>query len=154
MRDKKIWMAAVLIAVLFFGAGFLTGKKSAQKKETIAYSVSVDGSVRDALDSDMGWGRSSGDLDKIEAVDVHLGVIRHDGTDAPSPAVALAIRNNGKQDLDSFGVSYSWQDLIAKKKICSFGAASGSIDAGWTSQPHTFDIFGRNMWQARILTLK
>lgn len=154
MRDKKTWALAILTAALFFGAGWIVGGKTAGNKAAAEYGVFLDGSVRDALDSDMGWGRSASDLRDIEAVDVRLGVIRHnERVTPPSPAVALSIRNNGQQTLESFGVGCLWQDLSSKKSIYAFETASGDIAAGWTSQSQDFDILS-DKWAAYAAAAK
>ena len=141
VMNTKILIFVGVIAV--FIGGFVIGKQFSGKEKKISVEYSSSEDVSDALDQSFGWGMASDNIN-IDAVEIERGVYLRDYGDYtfPTPAIKLAIKNNGGKKLKSFGIIYSFSDIDNKRKIGSFGQASGSISPGWTSEKLLFNISG------------
>jgi len=139
LSERVVW---ILVIVLAGTVGYFIGQKSTQTGYNSLVSVelaSEDTDVSNKIDESFGWSRAPAGT-KVEVVEAVKG-IRKGGDDYPflMPAVKLAIRNIGDSDLESFGVDVVILDNLNKRKIASYGQASGFIKQGWTSDKTLFE---------------
>jgi hypothetical protein len=137
--ERAAW---VVIVAMFGLVGYFIGQKSATPKheDRVIASVSVEGAdVSNEISKSFGWADAPASLN-VEAVDVVKGV-RPGGDDYPHPrpAVKLALKNIGDEDLGSFGINVLVLDEQNKRRVATYGQASGSIKEGWTSARMLFD---------------
>lgn len=137
--ERAIWL---FIALLAGSVGYFVGQKSATPKhdDRVIASVSVDGAdVSNEISKSFGWADAPAHMN-VEAIDVVKG-IRPGGDEYPHPrpAVKLALKNIGDEDLDSFGINVLVLDEQNKKRVASYGQASGFINQGWTSDKMLFE---------------
>lgn len=132
----------IVIALLSGSIGYFLGLKTAtpRHEDRVIASVSVEGAdVSNEISKSFGWADAPLSMN-IEAVDVVKG-IRPGGDEYhhPRPAVKLALKNIGDEDLDSFGINVLILDEQNKRRVATYGQASGSISQGWTSDRMLFD---------------
>lgn len=141
VMNTKILIFIGVIAV-FIGS-FLIGKQFSGKEKRISVEYNSSEDVSDAIDQSFGWGKAPANIN-IEAVEIERGVYLSNYGDYtfPTPAIKLAIKNNGGKKLKSFGIIFSVSDIDNKRKIGSFGRASGAISPGWTSEKLLLNISG------------
>lgn len=132
--ERFVW---VLVIALAGTIGFLVGQKNAPQQTLPAVSVNVatdNTDVSNEISKSFGWAKAPANID-LDAVEAFRG-IRPGGDEYPHPmpALTLALKNIGESDLDSFGVNVLILDEENKRRIASYGQASGSIRRGWTSE--------------------
>lgn len=135
--ERIIW---TLVIILAGTVGYFIGQKTTQTGHKVSVEVaSEDTDVSNKIDESFGWSRAPAGT-KVEVVEAIKG-IRKGGDDYPfsMPAVKLAIRNIGDSDLESFGVNVVILDNFNKRKIASYGQASGFIKKGWMSDKTLFE---------------
>lgn len=138
-KERIVW---ILVIFLSGTAGYFMGQKAApgeHKAQVAVEVVSEDTDVSNEINKSFGWSKAPAGTN-VEAVDVVKGV-RPCGDDYPHPrpAVKLALKNIGEKDLDSFGINVLVLDEQNKRRLASYGQASGSIKQGWTSGKILFD---------------
>lgn len=151
-KERLVWILLVFIAG---GMSYFAGHNQSQARHGERVSVEVvseNTDVSNEIDKSFGWSKGPANMN-IEAVDMTKGT-RPGGDEYPHPmpAVKLALKNNGHADLDSFGINILILDELNKRRIATYGQASGSIKQGWTSEKILFsateadwsDIIGKN----------
>lgn len=137
--ERAAWLVIVFLAG---SIGYFVGQKSATptQEDRVVASVSIEGAdVSNEISKSFGWAAAPAHMN-VEAVDVVKGV-RPGGEDYPHPrpAVKLALKNVGDEDLDSFGINVLVLDEQNKRRVATYGQASGFINQGWTSDRMLFD---------------
>lgn len=137
--ERIVW---IVVIVLVGSVGYLLGhKKTApeHKAQVGVEIVSENTDVSNEISKSFGWADAPAYM-IVEAVDAVKGM-RPGGDDYPHPrpAVKLALKNIGDTDLDSFGINVLILDESNKRRIASYGQASGYIKQGWTSEKMLFD---------------
>lgn len=139
-RERAIWF---IVVVAIGVSGYFIGKKNqppeVAKKEAIVEVKSKNTDVSNEIDKSFGWAKAPAGIN-IEVVEVAKG--KRNGSDEynfPTPVVKFAIKNNGESDINSFGVDMVILDELNKRKIATYGQASGSIQKGWTSKKILFE---------------
>lgn len=132
----------IIIVVLACSIGYFLGSKIATQghEDQVVAEVSIEGAdVLNEIDKSFGWADAPAHMN-VEAADVVKGV-RPGGDDYPypMPAVKLSLKNIGDEDLDSFGVNVVVLDEQGKRRIASYGQATGYIKQGWTTDKMLFD---------------
>ena len=138
-KERIVWVLVVLFAS---SVGYFLGQKVAvpeHKAQVAVGVVSEDTDVSNEISKSFGWAAAPAHMN-VEAVDVVKGV-RPGGEDYPHPrpAVKLALKNVGDEDLDSFGINVLVLDEQNKRRVATYGQASGFINQGWTSDRMLFD---------------
>ena len=147
--ERIVWM---LVVVLVGSACYFVGQKNTTLEHKTQVAVDVvpqHTDVSNEIDKSFGWSKAPSDM-KIEAFDAVKGV-RLGGEEFPHPmpALKLAFKNVGPADLESFGINVLIVDELNKRKIASYGQASGSIKQGWTSDKILFAA-GEADWKDAI----
>lgn len=137
-KERIAW---ILIIFLSGTAGYFMGQKAApseHKAQVAVEVVSENTDIADEIDKSFGWSRAPAGTN-VEVFDAVKG-IRKGGDDYPfsMPVVKLAIKNVGDSDLKSFGLTVLVLDNFNKRKIASYGQASGFIKQGWVSDKALF----------------
>lgn len=132
--ERAVWAIAIVLAGII---GFLIGQRSieAESKPVVGIGVvSESTDVHNEISKSFGWAKAPANIN-LEAVEAFRGS-RPGGDEYPHPmpALTLALKNIGESDLDSFGVNVLILDEENKRRIASYGQASGSIKKGWTSE--------------------
>jgi len=144
--NNKMFVYFFITGLFCFALGFIIGKSDlvGNKKEAQVTVKSEAESFENPVDKAFGWGSAPGNV-KIEASNIKKGVSinEHGDFTYPTPAVKMAVKNVGKEPLDSFGLNCSFLDIENKRKIDGFGHASGLIEPGWESSSYIYDISGQ-----------
>ncbi len=138
-KERIVWVLVVLFAST---VGYFLGQKFAVPEHMAQVAVDVvseDTDVSNEISKSFGWADAPAHMN-VEAADVVKGV-RPGGDDYPypMPAVKLSLKNIGDEDLDSFGVNVVVLDEQGKRRIASYGQATGHIKQGWTTDKMLFD---------------
>ncbi|SFM20472.1 hypothetical protein SAMN05421830_12045 [Desulfomicrobium norvegicum] len=138
-KERIVWVLVVLFAST---VGYFLGQKVAvpeHKAQVAVEVVSEDTDVSNEISKSFGWADAPSNMN-VEAVDVVKGVrLGGDDYPHPRPAVKLALKNIGDEDLGSFGINVLVLDEQNKRRVATYGQASGSIKEGWTSGRMLFD---------------
>ncbi|CAK8713845.1 hypothetical protein KKHLCK_02895 [Candidatus Electrothrix laxa] len=140
MKLSKEQLQQIIIILIIAGLFFFLGRCTKPGVEITTNASDVSNEISNSF----GWGKAPGDI-QVEAVDITRGVIKGNSFyKHPMPAVRLAIKNLGSENLSSFGIDYQFFDIDNNKKLGSYAIASGSVDANWTGRNYVFSLSPEN----------
>jgi len=141
-KQKTVFVCVTVLVItstisFYLGRYFPVEKKG--EKRAIVIETNTQEDVSKTIDNQFGWGEADSNIN-IEAVELVKGVVikQHSDYTHPMPAIQFAIRNNGEEGLDSFGIGCYFTDIDNKRELGGFARASGSIGPGWTSEKDVF----------------
>lgn len=142
-QGQKTVFVFVIVLVITSTISFYLGRyfpvEKQGEKSGVVIETNTQENVSNTIDKQFGWGKADSNIN-IEAVELVKGVVIKQYSDYthPMPAIQFAIRNNGEEGLDSFGIGCYFTDMDNKRKLGGFARASGSVEPGWTSKKEVF----------------